>query len=171
MWKNVECRVVMLYAICYMVKCEQFGEWCMPEISVVRSRNMAAIRGKNTRPELSLRLALFAAGFRYRLHQRYLPGSPDIVFPKYRAALFVHGCFWHRHQGCRYSTSPKTNVDFWHLKFERNVVRDTRNVLLLRNSGWRVAIVWECALKRSLEDTAAAVAMWLKSDEDTLVIK
>src|SRR5687768_3012809 len=121
---------------------------------------MAAIRGKNTRPELALRLALFAVGFRYRLHVRGLPGSPDLVFLKHRAVLFVYGCFWHRHVGCRFSTSPKTNDEFWRLKFEGNVTRDARNIALLREQGWRVAIVWECALKRSVDDTARTVGAW-----------
>ncbi|ASI69997.1 very short patch repair endonuclease [Diaphorobacter nitroreducens] len=136
-----------------------------------RSRMMSGIRGKDTRPELALRSALFAAGLRYRLHQRGLPGSPDLVFPKYRAALFVHGCFWHRHDGCRYATSPKTNSDFWRLKFEGNVSRDARNVALLGEQGWRVAIVWECALKRSVDEVAQAVGMWLRGNEAALTIE
>jgi DNA mismatch endonuclease (patch repair protein) len=136
-----------------------------------RSRMMAGIRGKDTRPELALRSALFAAGFRYRLHERGLPGSPDLVFPKYRAALFVHGCFWHRHEGCRYATSPKTNGEFWHRKFEGNVSRDARNVALLGERGWRVAIVWECALKRSADQAAQAVGVWLRSNDGALTIE
>lgn len=129
---------------------------------------MAGIRGKNTKPELKLRHALFAAGFRYRLHRRDLPGSPDMVFPKHRAVLFVHGCFWHRHEGCRYTTIPKSNGEFWRLKFEGNVRRDSRNVVLLREAGWRICIVWECALKRSVPKTAEAVSRWLRGDEGEL---
>ncbi|XDF35150.1 very short patch repair endonuclease [Paracidovorax avenae] len=136
-----------------------------------RSRMMSSIRGKNTRPELALRSALFAAGFRYRLHQRGLPGSPDLVFPKYRVALFVHGCFWHRHEGCRFTTSPKTNSDFWRLKFEGNVRRDARNVALLGEQGWRVAIVWECALKRSVDDVAQTIGRWLRGNESVLTVE
>lgn len=136
-----------------------------------RSRMMAGIRGKNTGPELKLRYALFAVGFRYRLHRRNLPGSPDMVFPKYRAALFVHGCFWHRHMGCRYATTPKSNIEFWHRKFEGNVSRDERNHSMLRQSGWRVAIVWECALKRSVEDVVESVGVWLQGDENELAVK
>lgn len=135
-----------------------------------RSRMMAGIRGKNTRPELALRSALFAAGFRYRLHQRGLPGSPDLVFRKYRAAVFVHGCFWHRHEGCRYTTLPKTNGEFWRLKFEGNVGRDTRNVALLGQQGWRVAIVWECALKRSVDKVALEVGAWLRGNGVALIV-
>lgn len=132
---------------------------------------MSSIRGKDTRPELALRSALFAVGFRYRLHQRGLPGSPDLVFPKYRAALFVHGCFWHRHEGCRYTTSPTANGEFWRLKFEGNVGRDARNVALLGEQGWRVAIVWECALKRSVDEVAQAVGNWLRGREAVLTIE
>jgi DNA mismatch endonuclease (patch repair protein) len=132
---------------------------------------MAAIRGKNTRPELALRLALFAVGLRYRLHVRGLPGSPDLVFPKYRAVLFVHGCFWHRHAGCKFSTSPKTNEEFWRLKFEGNVSRDARNAASLREHGWRVAVVWECALKRSVDDTVRVVEAWLTGQEPELVVE
>ncbi len=138
--------------------------------SLQRSRMMSSIRGKNTQPELALRKALFYAGFRYRLHQRKLPGSPDLVFPKYRAALFVHGCFWHRHEGCRYTTMPKTNVAFWTLKFEGNVDRDMRSVAALRDAGWRVAVVWECALKRSLDEVCEKVSDWLRGSEQLLTI-
>lgn len=136
-----------------------------------RSRMMASIRGKNTQPELALRKALFAVGFRYRLHQRGLPGSPDLVFPKYRAALYVHGCFWHRHEGCRYTTFPKTNVDFWSSKFEGNVYRDARNIAGLREAGWRVAVVWECALKRSPGEACEKVAAWLQGSEQLLTLE
>lgn len=132
---------------------------------------MAGIRGKNTRPELSLRSALFANGFRYRIHVRGLPGSPDMVFPMYKAVLFVHGCFWHRHEGCKYTTSPKSNEDFWRLKFEGNIARDKRNVALLKQQGWRVAIVWECALKRSIDEAAQTAGTWLRGTDSALVIE
>lgn len=143
----------------------------MIQTTAARSRNMAAIRGKNTRPELALRLALFAAGFRYRLHVRGIAGSPDLVFPKHRAVLFVHGCFWHRHTYCKFSTSPKANSEFWRLKFEQNVSRDTRNVILLRQQGWRVAVVWECALKRSVDEAVYTVSAWLTGQEPVLVVE
>ncbi|WP_060857654.1 very short patch repair endonuclease [Caballeronia sordidicola] len=135
-----------------------------------RSRMMSSIRGKNTQPELALRKALFSAGFRYRLHERRLPGSPDLVFPKYKAALFVHGCFWHRHEGCRYTTMPQTNVDFWTLKFEKNVDRDARNIAALRDAGWRVAVVWECALKHSPDEACEKAANWLRGRGQLLTI-
>lgn len=131
---------------------------------------MSSIRGKNTRPELALRALLFAKGLRYRLHVRELPGSPDIVFPKYKAVVFVHGCFWHRHEGCRYTTTPKANEEFWSRKFKENVARDARHVGQLREQSWRVAVVWECALRRSAESTAQAVEEWLRGDEAILVV-
>lgn len=136
-----------------------------------RSRMMSAIRGKNTQPELVLRRALFSAGFRYRLHECKLPGSPDLVFPKFKAVIFVHGCFWHRHPSCRYATIPKTNVDFWTLKFERNVERDTRNIVALSEAGWRVAIVWECALKSSPDDVCEKAVSWLRGRGRFLTIE
>lgn len=136
-----------------------------------RSKMMSGIRGKNTWPERALRSALFAAGLRYRLHVRTLPGMPDLVFPKYRAAVFVHGCFWHRHRGCRYASYPKNNEIFWREKFEGNVGRDVRNVELLQRQGWRVAIVWECALKRSVDDVAKNVGLWLRGSEPQLTIE
>lgn len=135
-----------------------------------RSRMMSSIRGKNTWPERTLRSLLFARGFRYRLHVRKLPGTPDLVFPKHRAVVFVHGCFWHRHEGCRYTTIPRTNEEFWQRKFLGNVDRDTRHLELLRSLGWRVATVWECAVKDSAEVAAQLVEEWLHGDEEALVI-
>lgn len=135
-----------------------------------RSRMMSSIRGKNTRPERTLRSLLFVRGFRYRLHVRKLPGSPDLVFPKHKAVVFVHGCFWHRHDGCRYTTTPQTNEDFWQRKFQGNVDRDKRNMEMLRSLGWRVATVWECAMRHSAEDTAQLVEKWLHGDEEVLMI-
>jgi len=125
---------------------------------------MRAIRARNTRPELRLRRALHAAGLRYRLHDKKLPGSPDLVFPRYQAVLFVHGCFWHRH-GCSRSTLPATRADFWSEKLEANRQRDLKVRAALLAMGWRVGVVWECALKAKVEggvsDTALAVANWL----------
>lgn len=112
-----------------------------------RSRMMSGIGGKNTKPELALRKALHARGYRYRLHHRKLPGRPDIVMPSRRIVIFVHGCFWHRHPECRYATTPTTRPEFWAQKFERNVERDAENVAALQDVGWRVAVVWECGLK------------------------
>ncbi len=135
-----------------------------------RSRMMAGIGGRNTRPELALRSALHARGFRFRLHARELPGKPDIVLPRYRAAIFVHGCFWHRHADCRYATTPATRPEFWQEKFAGNMRRDAVAAAELRHRGWRVAIVWECGL-RTVADVAVsadAVAGWLRGEDAML---
>ncbi|WP_429542679.1 very short patch repair endonuclease [Pseudomonas frederiksbergensis] len=113
-----------------------------------RSRMMAAIRSFNTRPELIVRRFLHAHGYRFRIHQKNLPGKPDIVMPKFRTCIFVHGCFWHHHSGCRYANTPKTRCEFWNEKFLRNVARDIENVEALEIRGWRVLIIWECQLKK-----------------------
>jgi DNA mismatch endonuclease, patch repair protein len=131
-----------------------------------RSRHMARIRGKNTDPELHLRRALHRMGMRFRLHRSDLPGRPDLVLAKYRAAIFVHGCFWHRHQGCALAYDPKTRTAFWNRKFSENVDRDQRQMRSLLAGGWRIGIVWECSL-RSVDKRAAAVSAavnWLRSD-------
>ena len=120
---------------------------------------MAAVRGKDTRPEMILRRELHARGFRYRLHDRRLPGTPDLVFR--RALCFVHGCFRHRHAGCRYATTPATRTEFWQAKFDANVTRDRRDRCALLDAGWRVATVWECALKNGGE-TEVTLAEWLR---------
>ncbi len=113
-----------------------------------RSYCMSRIRGKDTKPELVVRRLLHAMGYRYRLHDRRLPGSPDLVFPKYRKVVFVHGCFWHRHR-CRFGrVMPSTRKDFWVEKLEKNRQRDTRNRRALRQLGWVVLVVWECQIRR-----------------------
>lgn len=111
-----------------------------------RSERMSKIRGKNTRPELTLRKALHGAGFRYRLNDRKLPGRPDVVLPRYKTVIFVHGCFWHRHNGCSIATTPKSNTTYWLDKFERNTHRDRANTRQLEERGWKVIVVWECEL-------------------------
>lgn len=105
---------------------------------------MARVRGKNTVPELLVRRALWAAGIRYRLHARGLPGRPDLAIAKHKVAIFVHGCFWHRHEGCPGNRMPKSNVEFWDTKLGGNVVRDEANVVALAGMGWRAAVIWEC---------------------------
>jgi len=127
-----------------------------------RSQMMAGIRGKNTKPERAIRKALHSAGLRYRLHVADLPGKPDLVFPKYKAAVLVHGCFWHRHPECWWCTEPSSNQAFWSAKFEENVRRDERNLNQLEALGWRVAIVWECALRlRQPAEVADSLRRWL----------
>lgn len=144
--------------------------WTLTVTDVVdkstRSRMMSGIRGKNTKPELRLRSVLHLAGFRFRLHYRHLPGRPDLVLPKFRAAVFVHGCFWHQHQGCPAATMPASNVAFWQGKLGSNVARDQRTASAVRAAGWRVATIWECAL-RQLDDghLAAVVGAWIRGPE------
>ena len=112
-----------------------------------RSERMARIRSKNTQPELRVRRVAYELGYRYRLHRRDLPGCPDLVFPLRRKVVFVHGCFWHAHQGCKVANKPKSRSDFWSLKFERNKSRDASNQNALIRDGWRVFTVWECETK------------------------
>ena len=116
----------------------------------VRSKNMRAIKGRNTKPELVVRRYLHAAGFRFRLHRKDLPGRPDIVLPKYRAVVFVHGCFWHRHPGCRYAVLPATRAAFWQEKLEGNVARDEKQITALQALGWRTFVIWECQAKNAV---------------------
>ena len=117
-----------------------------------RSRMMSGIRGGNTKPELRVRRYLHRAGLRYTLKSK-LPGRPDIVLPKYNAVVFVHGCFWHRHQGCRYCTTPATNARFWAEKFEQNIARDSRVEKQLDEAGWRVFVIWSCELEQDNLDS------------------
>ena len=112
-----------------------------------RSWNMSRIRSKDTKPERIVRSFLHRNGLRFRLHVKNLPGKPDIVFPKYKTVIFVHGCFWHRHKGCSDATIPSSNRDFWQNKFKRNVKRDKEEQATLRKLGWKVIVVWECELK------------------------
>ena len=133
----------------------------------VRSRMMAGIRGKNTKPEILIRHALHKLGFRSRLHDKSLPGKPDLVFPKYRAVILINGCFWHGHQ-CDLFKWPKTRETFWRAKIAGTIERDTKNLELYAKLGWRVLTIWECSIKgafrRSPEEVALSAAGWLKSD-------
>lgn len=109
-----------------------------------RSRMMSGIRGKNTGPELAVRKTAHALGYRFRLHRKDLPGSPDLVFPRKNTVVFVHGCYWHRHEGCRHCYTPKSNIEFWAAKFKKNIARDERVREELEQRGWRVVTLWEC---------------------------
>ena len=112
-----------------------------------RSKNMAAIKSKDTKPEEYVRKSLFAAGFRYRKNDKRYPGKPDIVLPRYKTVVFIHGCFWHQHPGCKESHIPQSKSEYWATKLNRNIERDAFQQELLKNAGWRVLIVWECELK------------------------
>ena len=112
-----------------------------------RSEIMSHIRSRNTKPEVALRKALFALGFRFRINDKRLPGKPDIVLPKYHTVVFVHGCFWHGHDGCKYAYKPKTNSVFWETKIQGNKERDERVKKTLELEGWRVLVIWECEIK------------------------
>ncbi|WP_045688828.1 very short patch repair endonuclease [Hymenobacter sp. AT01-02] len=127
--------------------------------TATRSYNMSQIKGKDTKPELVVRQYLHGQGLRFRLHQKELPGKPDIVLPRYRTAVFVHGCFWHGHEGCRYFVTPKTRTDFWMNKIGRNVANDLKQQAELATLGWKVVTIWECELKthRRQETLAALV--------------
>lgn len=117
-----------------------------------RSYNMSCVKSKNTKPEIWVRKYLFACGFRYRINVKKLPGTPDIVLPKYKTAIFVNGCFWHGHKNCRYFVIPKTRTEWWLDKINRNIDRDQANILALKKLGWRVITIWECQLKPAIRD-------------------
>ena len=114
------------------------------KISEQRSRNMSAIKSKNTKPEIAVRRLLHSMGYRFRLHRKDLPGSPDIVLPKYKTVIFVHGCFWHRHENCKYASTPKTRKEFWENKFNSNKKRDQKMQKEIIDLGWKFIIIWEC---------------------------
>ena len=124
---------------------------------------MRAIKSKDTKPELAVRRVLHAMGYRFRLHTEDLPGRPDIVFRARKKAIFVHGCFWHRHPGCRYSTMPKTRTSFWEKKFEANVTRDRRVIESLVAEGWRVLVVWECQVRNEMDTLPATLVSFMEN--------
>nr|WP_229256092.1 DNA mismatch endonuclease Vsr [Duganella fentianensis] len=129
---------------------------------------MAGIKAKNTGPEIRVRHFLHKNGFRFRLHRRDLPGNPDIVLPRYRTCIFVHGCFWHRHDGCKLASNPKSRQDFWREKFGANVRRDKLNRRLLEEDGWRVVIVWECGLRKYGPAGLDWLPHWLRGDAGSI---
>ena len=132
----------------------------------VRSYNMSRIRGKDTKPEVVVRKYLFSQGFRYRKNVKDLPGRPDIVLKKYNTCIFINGCFWHMHEGCRYFVWPKSNVQFWKEKINSNVERDNKNYNLLKDQGWTVITIWECELKKdSFEKTMRSLTETIRSNK------
>ena len=132
----------------------------------VRSYNMSRIKGKDTKPEETVRKYLFSQGFRYRKNDKKLPGTPDIVLPKYKTVIFVNGCFWHGHEGCKYFVWPKNNAEFWHKKIRDNILRDQRKVQALDLLGWKVIVVWECKIKSDKENTLKNLMKEIKNDEN-----
>ncbi|WP_247840337.1 very short patch repair endonuclease [Pseudomonas sp. MWU12-3103b] len=142
--------------------------------AVTRSRMMSGIKGKNTKPEVSIRRALHARGFRYRIHVNNLPGKPDLVLPKYKAVVFVHGCFWHGHS-CRYFKVPKTRSAFWIDKIQKNRDRDALQVNALLVSGWRVLLIWECAVRSAVKGQLPSlmdqVVGWLENGDKYMQIQ
>ena len=131
-----------------------------------RSWNMSRIKGKNTKPEVLLRSLLHQAGFRFRIHASNLPGKPDIVLPRYNTVIFVNGCFWHRHNNCKYAYSPKSRQDFWQEKFARTVQRDQEKTEKLIEDGWQVRTVWECELENNPDSIVAKIIRELKGRKD-----
>ena len=134
-----------------------------------RSQMMQAVRSEDTKPEMLVRRGLFKAGLRYRLHRHDLPGSPDLYILKYGVVVFINGCFWHQH-GCKFTSRPKSNPDFWNEKFTNNVIRDIKTSWKLSLQGFRVATVWECSIKNNLDRTLEILISFIKSDEESIEI-
>ena len=128
---------------------------------------MSRVRSSETKPELQLRSVLHKAGFRFRKNVKELPGKPDVLLPKYKAIIFIHGCFWHGHLDCKKAKLPATRTEFWKTKIEGNIQRDKKSIQLLQEQGWRIAVIWECAVKnkQALSETTELLASWLKSDD------
>ncbi len=130
-----------------------------------RSWNMGRIKSHDTKPELVVRSLLHSMGFRFRLHKKDLPGRPDIVLPKYRTVIFVHGCFWHRHEGCKYAYTPKSRIEFWKEKFQGTITRDKKNIKDLKKHDWKVVVVWECEI-RDIEKLKKKLKTKLSADQE-----
>lgn len=141
----------------------------------IRSRMMSGIRGKNTKPELVIRKGLHRQGFRFRLHVSTLAGKPDIVLPKYGVVVFVNGCFWHGHSGCKYFKLPSTRIDFWRNKIEKNIQNDARSIKALIDAQWRIAIVWECALNRRSDTPPSELlenlSTWIRTGKTNPIVE
>ncbi len=127
-----------------------------------RSWNMSRIKGKDTNPELLLRSLLHQRGFRFRTHDKHLPGTPDIVLPRYKTVIFVNGCFWHRHAGCKYTYTPKSRQEFWLKKFEETIQRNKKNQKILKGDGWNVIVVWECELNKDSDNLVKITSSRIK---------
>ncbi|WHP06330.1 MULTISPECIES: very short patch repair endonuclease [Acinetobacter] len=141
--------------------------------SATRSRIMSKIKSRDTQPELMVRRLLHAAGFRFRIHRKDLPGKPDIVLPKYKAVIFIHGCFWHGHTGCKLFRIPTTRTEFWENKICKNQLNDTRALQLLLDQGWRVCNIWECVIRKYRKDPENildTISKWLHSGEPLLEV-
>lgn len=143
----------------------------MPDIvsAQKRSEMMSGIKGKNTKPELQVRKALFSMGYRFRLHRKDLPGRPDIVLPGRRVAILVHGCFWHGHRDCRYAKTPSTRTEFWTTKLDGNRARDIRDLEALQTAGWRTLVIWECYLRQTSRHTPlpADLRDWIEGSQSS----
>ena len=137
-----------------------------------RSRMMANIKGKNTKPEITIRSLLHRQGFRFRIHDKSLPGKPDLILKRYKAVIFVHGCYWHRHENCKLASTPKQNKEFWLKKFDENLRRDGEVYYQLKLLAWRTAVIWECSIrdKKNLPDYIKTLTTWLKSEYEYLEI-
>ena len=136
---------------------------------LTRSQMMQAVHAEDTKPEVTVRKALFRSGLRYRLHRRDLPGTPDVFVLKYNAVVFINGCFWHQH-GCKFTTRPKSNREFWNDKFDRNVARDVKTLQQLSNEGFRVAVVWECSIRTNPDRATERLVQFILGEEEFLEI-
>jgi DNA mismatch endonuclease (patch repair protein) len=133
-----------------------------------RSWNMSRVRNADTSIEVKVRKWLFHEGFRFRKNVKTLPGKPDVVLPKYKAVIFIHGCFWHRHPNCKRATTPETREDFWITKFNRNICNDQKHILELNQLGWKVIVLWECEINKNFDETVQMLKTQIRSEVETL---